>query len=214
MAHIQNPAFLTPTVLPFAPGEGPFKVKGSAYVAGIEYVEKNLPGGLKAVLDNLRDPRINAFFAKPFSVSEWYDAYPGALAQWFAARMLNVPFEKHTRAVAAFQVQIIGSKIYAPLLRLISSDAIARWGPRMSSIYMDFTRVESQIVGNKEVSFTMREVPNDLLQAIIFTSCGFCEAALRFSGAKEPNVQPGDVLADGERFGRQLSQVKIRFTWG
>ncbi len=182
-------------------------------MAGLMYVEKHLPGGLKTVLDNFRDPRVNAFFEKPFSVSEWYDPYPGALAQWFAARHLGVPFEKHTRRVAAMQVELIGSKIYAPLLRLISSDAIARWGPRMSSIYMNFTRAEIVSVSKKEVLFSLREIQNDLVQAIVFSSCGFCEASLAFSGAKNPSVQPEDVAPDGEQFGRPLSQVKLRFTW-
>ena len=43
--------------VPFAPGESPFKVKGIGYKGHLEYTERYVPGGVKAMVAELDDER-------------------------------------------------------------------------------------------------------------------------------------------------------------
>src|SRR5690606_38162592 len=59
--------------LPFAPGEAPFRVKGTAHRGHLEYVAQHVPGGVAAMCEAFEDPRQRAFFAQPFLAASLYD---------------------------------------------------------------------------------------------------------------------------------------------
>jgi hypothetical protein len=60
---------------PFAPGEGPFHVKGGSYRGHRAFMDEHVPGGFAGIVEQL-DPALQKFYAQPFLANGWYDLAP------------------------------------------------------------------------------------------------------------------------------------------
>jgi hypothetical protein len=212
VASIAEPRFGPPEALPFPAGMGPFRQKGNGYLGDFAHLDLCVPGGTKAVLSAITDPATRAFFSQRLRAAEWYDAFPGATLHAVAARLRNVPYAEHRRQVGVYHAGAAGS-VYRTLLRVVSNENVAIWGPRVSSLYFEFGRFETRVAGPKLVVGTRKGVPAGLVQSVLHGSKGFTEETLRLAGAKAASFEIGDVRQEGRSHGQDLYDVSIRVAW-
>jgi hypothetical protein len=210
---VQAPEFEPPKVLPFPAGTSPFRQKGNAYLGDKRYLESVVPGGYDAVIDAIPDPACRAFFRRGFKPSEWYDAYPGTQLELTAAGLRGLSFEEHRWSTGAWHARDAARGIYGTLLRFISSENIAIWAPRISSLYFEFGKTQTRVVAPSEVHVLRRGVPKELVQWVMFASAGFVQGALEAAGAHSPEIALLDIEADGREYGRDLVKVGMRLAW-
>ncbi len=211
MASIDAPVFAPPELLPFPAGTGPFRQKGNGYLGDFAHFDLCVPGGAKAVVAALPEAS-RAFFSQRLRPSDWYDAFPGATLHAVAARLRSVPYAEHRRQVGVYHAGAAGS-VYRALLRVVSNENVAMWGPRVSSLYFEFGRFETRVAGPRLVEGTRRGVPAGLVQSVLHGSKGFTEETLRLAGAKTASFEIGEVLLQGRSYGQDLYDVSIRVAW-
>jgi hypothetical protein len=214
MPSIFDPSFAPPREPPFPVGTSPFRQKGNAYSGDIRFYNDVVRGGFEAVVAALPDDAHRNFARQQFRASEWYDAYPGAQLEVAAARVRGLPFERHRRETGAWHATHAARGLYGALLRMVSSETVALWGPRISSIYFEFGRTEARVTGPREVCVSRRGTPRELVQWLAFASAGFTEAALQLAGARDVRVTLEDVTDGGRHLGRESANVDLRITWG
>lgn len=212
MASIFDPMFGPPRALPFPAGASPFRQKGNGYIGDFAHLDTCVSGGAKAVVAALPDPGCRLFFGQKFKSSEWYDAFPGAMLHATAAQMRGVSYAEHRRQVGAYHASAAGS-VYRALLHVLSNEAIAIWGPRVSSIYFEFGKFETRASGPREVTGFRRGMPAGLVQSTMFGSRGFTEETLRLAGAKAAKFDIGAVEPAGHLHAQALFDAAIRVTW-
>jgi hypothetical protein len=210
---LRDAAYAPLESLPFPAGTSPFRQKGNAYLGDQKYLDEVVPGGFRACVDAISDPGTRAFFAQRFSPSEWYDAYPGSLLELSASRIRGASFEQHRRKTGAWHARRTARGFYGALLRLLSNEAVALWGPRISSLYFEFGKSESRVSGPREVIATRRGVPRELAQWLAYASFGFGEETLKLAGAREASCDATAVDPDGRDYGRDLVRFDIRIRW-
>lgn len=213
MATILDPSFAPPVELPFPIGTSPFRQKGNAYLGDMKYLNAVVPGGFEAVLAALPDPSVRTFFKQGIRPSEWYDAYPGAVLETTAAKLRGLSFEKHRRETGAWHAADAAKGIYSALLKVISTDNIALWGPRISSLYFEFGSTESRMLSDKHVIAIRRGIPCELAQWLIYAAAGFCAGAIKLAGASSSRVDIGEVTPDGRSLGRDLVKIEVSLRW-
>jgi hypothetical protein len=210
---IGEPAFAPPSVLAFAPGTSPFRQKGNAYLVDMRYYDEVVRGGARAVVLALADPKVRAFYEQTFRPSEWYDALPGGIIEATAARLRGVSFEDHRRQVGTWHAEQAIRGIYSMLFKLVSHESVALWTSRFGGLYFEFGKVETSAAGPNAVDGWWRGLPCELAQSVSYGSAGFCAAALRLTGAREPVVTLHEVESDGAQYGRDLVRVRLRMSW-
>ena len=213
MTPLHDPRFAPPLLPPFPAGTSPFRQKGNGYIGDRRCLDATVPGGFRAALATVSDPGTRAFFEQRFAPSEWYDAYPGALLEVGVARLRGVSFEEQRRGTGAWHAREATRGVYSTLIKLASNVSVALWGPRLSSVYFEFGRMETRPTANKEVTAIRRGVPAELAQAILWSSIGFCHEALLLAGARSPVVDVLAVEPDGREHGRELVKVTVRIRW-
>lgn len=213
MASIRDTSFAPTLEPPFPPGTSPFRQKGNGYVGDVPWLDSCVRGGFAAAVAALPDPRLQAFFAQRFRPSEWYDAYPGACLELVASRLRGIPFERHRRETGVYHAKLASRGVYGTLLRMISSESLAVWAPRIAMLYFEFGRTESRVVGPREVVATRRAIPAELAQWQAYVLTGFAESTLAVGGAREARAEIVDVNPDGSQSGRALVRLDLRMTW-
>ena len=212
-ASIHEPAFAPPAVLPFPVGTSPFRQKGNGYLGDFAYFDGCIRGGAKAVIAALPDGPVRAFHEQSFRGSDWYDAFPCTLLHAAAARLRGVGYLEHRRQVGAYHANAAAGGIYRALLRVISNENIALWAPRVSSIFFEFGKTETKVIGPREVVALRRGVPSGLVQFVMGASWGFGEQSLKLAGAHATNVELGEPEPDGREHGVELWRIGVTLRW-
>lgn len=209
---VLDPYFSPPASLPFPAGESPFRQKGSAWLGDLDYLAEVVPGGIPALLASL-DPALKAFVASPFRASDWYDVFPNPLMMLAAARLRRVSFIEHQKDVGRWHAKRGFGGIYRALLRFVSNQNVALWGPRISALYHEFGRFETQVAGPNEVRGVRRGVPRGLVQWLSVTSAAFSEEALCLAGARASKVEFTAVTEVGNQAGQAMFDLDVVITW-
>jgi len=212
VGSIVDPLFGPPLSHPFPAGTSPFRQKGNGYIGDFAHFELCVPGGARAVIAALPDPGTRIFFGQRFRSSEWYDAFPGVMLHATAAQLRGLPFAEHRRQVGVYHASTAGS-VYRTLLKVLSNEAIAVWGPRVSSIYFEFGKFETRASGPNEVTGVRRGMPAGLVQSTMHGSKGFTEETLRLAGAKLATFEIGPVDPGGRLHAQPLFDAAIRVRW-
>ncbi len=212
MRFVTDSEFIPPPQIPFPAGTSPFRQKGTGYLGDLEYFAAKVPGGPGAVLRGVVDEGTRAFLSQRFSAAEWYDAFPNVYLQLVAARLCGLSLEEHRRRVGAFHANALGG-MYRALLRVVSNENVAIWGPRAMALYWDFGKTETRVTGLKEVVAIRHGTPKALLQWTAWAAAGFADATLRLAGATDATTTLGEVEAEGEQAGQELFSFKMRMMW-
>jgi hypothetical protein len=210
---IEDPFFGLPDEVPFPPGSGPFRIKGWGYAGDLRFYESHVPGGIDAVAKNVKDPAVSAFLHRHFDPDGWYDLAPKLYLSQAAARARGVPFDAHCREVSQWHAQDKFSGIYRPLLKVVSSEMLALWIPRLSSTFYDFGTIESRVAGMRLVRVVRYGQPRIAVQWWAAAASAYFEYVLRAAGARHPRVRWLAVEPDGERLGMDLHRMPFEITW-
>ena len=212
MRSIGDPEFSPPLTSPFAPGASRFRQKGNAFLGDFVYFDTCVPGGAKAVLKNIADDATRAFLSQKFIASEWYDAFPNLTMQLTAARLRGISFEEHRRKVGIYHAESM-SGVYRALLRMVSNESVATWGPRIAALYWDFGKTQTRVAGPKDVIFIRSGTPKALLQWCLWASTAFVESTLRIAGAQAAKTSIEAIEDEPKQAGQDMCTVKVRITW-
>jgi hypothetical protein len=212
MGSIVDPIFAPPLSYPFPAGTSPFRQKGNGYIGDLAHLDTCVAGGAKAVIAAIPDPGTRFFFSQRFRASDWYDAFPGAALHATAAQLRGLSLAEHRLQVGAYHASTAGS-VYRALLRMLSNEAIAVWGPRVSSIYFEFGKFETRATGPNQVEGFRRGMPAGLVQNTMHGSRGFTEETLRLAGAKTAHFEIGSVEPGGRLHTQALYDAAIRVRW-
>lgn len=200
--------------LRFAPGESPFRIKGNGYRGHLQYVEKNLPGGIEAMLDAFDDPRLRAFFEQTFLASAFYDVLPLAHAGLVCADISGKTFYDFVYERTRHQAEDDVGGIYKWLLTLLSPRLVSSRLTKFMAQYFDFVGFEIESSDSSAIHGKLTGAPPELrcwLTTVfeayyrhVFKLGGVKEYAIEFNKRTEvvrvgvePTIQIGLVLHFG-----------------
>jgi len=212
---IEDPHFALPDAIPFTPGSSPFRIKGWGYEGDVRFYEEFVPGGTAAILRAVheKDPAIASFLSRKFTPDGWYDVVPKLYQSQAAARLRGVSYQAHCHELSRWHAQDKFSGIYRPLLKIVSSEMLAVWIPRMSSSFYDFGSTDSRVAGSKLVRVTRSGMPRVAVQWWAAAATGYFEYCLLTAGARHPHIRWLPTEPDGERMGMELVKMPFEITW-
>jgi hypothetical protein len=182
---LSDPCFDVPVHIPLAPGTSPFWQKGLVYRGNLDFMNRHVPGGVPAIVRNLPTPELRKFFEQRFEVSQWYDSLPNAYFQQTAAQLRGVPLVEHAQQLGVFHARERLKGFSSLVLKVLSTQSVALWVPRVPSMYYSYAKTHTQIIGPRRVALTVAGVPVMMARWIgaIFAATG--GAFIASSGAKD-----------------------------
>lgn len=204
----------SPENLPFAPGLSPFRLKGTGYRGHMQYAEAKVPGGVKAMIAGLHDPRLKEFFQQPFLASSWYDILPLLPAGRVCAALMRKPYEIYLRDRTRTQAQADLNGIYSMLLKIISTESVALRLPRIMSQYFDFGKIHTQPEATGIVSCKSSAIPRILYPWYQPVLTEYVDAALQIAGTGRVLVTSEPPENDGVVSGTPTIRFKWTIRWG
>ncbi|MEC7521135.1 MAG: hypothetical protein VYE22_14760 [Myxococcota bacterium] len=189
-----------PTEWPWAVGESPFHIKGTAYAFHMEFVREDLPGGVEAQGEKLGDPALQRFFAQTFFTTSWYDVWPLIQAGRACGEVVGAGFERFVTTRAQHQVERDLGLVRRVLLRVLSPRALALRVPSLNASYFDFVEVRSQADG-QVVSGACHGLPGPVVRWYQIVTETFIAEVLRRNGAVDHRITWDALEPDGEAHG-------------
>jgi hypothetical protein len=160
-----------------------YRSKGIAYLGDLEFVNKNVRGGLARVLGDIEHPEIRTFLQQDFRASGWYPTLPSMWLHNHAARLRGLSLENHFRQVGRWHADTSFDGLYRALLRVLSEESVALWVPKIASLYHNFGSVRTRVASKGHVTGERVQVPAELVPITIYTSAAFLERAMEITGA-------------------------------
>ena len=199
--------------LPMPPGTSPFHVKGTTYLAMVDFA-RTLPGGLDSVAAKLDDPALVAFLRQVVLPIAQYDALPIApISEAIAAvegRSLGDSISQRARGVAEHDVSVMQRLLF----RLVSPDTIVVDRlPKVALRYFDFGHASGRLLGPKKGEIRLERIPTILAPWFLHMLRGYVAFVLSNAGASNPVVREVSTTVDGERGGVTTSTLLCAATW-
>jgi hypothetical protein len=216
MASIHDPLFDVPVRPMFRWGASPFHMRGAIYRDTITMAERLVAKRgrrLAEVLQQHGDPQLGSFMAQRFSPTDWYDIYPAIHFAPIVARASGITHAQHMRDSAVAHAEWALRGFTGVILKLLSSETVAMWLPRISAWYHDFGSIETRTVGERHVRGLRTGLPVFVVQGWSVLGMHFTEYVLAHSGAKEPRAHALDAEPDGTRDGCPLYRVTFEARW-
>lgn len=198
---------------PFAPGEGPFRIKGTAYRGHLEYVAADVPGGVPRMLESFDDPRLADFFRQQFLAASFYDILPLVLAAQPCAQAVGCTAEQFVDRRSRVQAPKDMAGVYRFLLAMVPTRSVARRIPQLVSQLLDFGRAEVLRESAGEADACLHGVPVPIAPWFGTVTAAYGEAALRTSGAKRASVVMRPGLPEGSRHAVPVVRAVIEARW-
>jgi hypothetical protein len=199
--------------VPFAPGDAPFKIKGVAYKGHLEYTDRFVPGGVEAMKQQFRDPKLTRFFEQPFLAASMYDVFPLAQAGVACADLTKLSFAQFLRIRSRVQAETDIKGVYKFLMNLVSGEAIAKRIPKIIGTYFDFVETEIASHGPNEVEGFQRGLPDILAPWYSLTASTYLETALTLAGKTAPGTDMERHPTGGRSHGLSLTDVRFHVRW-
>jgi hypothetical protein len=200
--------------LQIAPGESPFRMKGSAYLGHIEYVKRFVAGGLEAHYAGFRDPRQATFFQQHFLPSSFYDILPLVAAGHVCARQARISFLQFIRMRSRFQAERDIEGVYRTLLKISTPQLAISRLPTLQAQYLDFPgHGEAEIVEPGKAVMHRRQLPVIIAKWFTIVYETYIEAILEASGAKTVLVRSNSEERDVAAFGFPTVRYRCEVLW-
>jgi hypothetical protein len=185
MVHIATQSRLMHPNSPFAPGQSPFRVKGSICRGCVDYVADHIQGGMPAALAALPSDAWRRCFERPFLATDWYDAFVLNALLLAASRVAGQSFENFLTQAFDAQAERDQRGVYKLLLRAISPEMLIKRLPSIGSQLFSFTSSVVSELGPGHWENTISGVPVLLRTVYCQSSGAFVLRALRTTGARE-----------------------------
>jgi len=197
----------------FAYGDGPFKVKGTAYRGLQESFDARVPGGMAAVVAKMNRPEVRAFFSQPFLPGSTYDLFPLLEASQVAARIQGTPWPAFVREGSRLQAERDLNGVYRTLLRLASPGLVVERLPRILRQYMAFADVAGEIVGEGRFEAVATGIPAPATPWMLAMAEGFVPVLMKVAGAKEVAVIVHPREPQGTELGVPIETARFSISW-
>ena len=151
-----------PAAWPFSPGEGPFRVKGTAYRGHLEYVAAEVQGGVPRMLEGFEDQRLAAYLEQPFLASSFYDLHPLVMAAGPSADLSGLTPRAFAETRSRRQAPKDLRGVYRFLLSMVPTRTVARRIPQLFTQLFDFGKAEISREECSEIDATFDGIPSAL----------------------------------------------------
>ena len=199
-------------IVPVAPGQGPFHVRGLYYSRILDHA-KGLSGGVNQFLDELADARVRDFMRRPFQFMGWYDAFPTLPCQVALARASGRPLEEFIRERSRLAMAKLIPSMFRPLAILGGPRLAAPHTPRLIQTYFDFIEVKVAAADDRGAAGTASGVPLYLAPVTINTVLGILVGSLESLGARDVRARYDDVVLTGMKDGFETVSFRASFSW-
>ena len=198
--------------LAFAPGEGPFKIKGTGYVFHDQWVRENLPGGVEAQQRALGKLGDHPFFRRDFVSAVMYDLFPLVALGHACAAVRGETFEQFVELRARSQAELDLRHIRKFVVKLASPTMVAARFPSILIGYFDFGKPHVEVV-ERGVRGRVEGIPDVLVSWLVATCKGFAMYALEVNGAKNVRFESSTKPRMMRERGFPMVDLTFHFAW-
>ena len=194
-------------------GEAPYRVKGSAYLLHLKYVDELLPGGRAAMLGAIANPALRAFFEQAFFVSHMVDVFPLVAVGYTCARLQGTSFEKFIRLRARHQAEGDLKLFRKLILKLASAEALASRIPAITASYFDFATAEVITKSSESVTAIMHGIPRPIAPWMTYVVEDTVRFMLEYNGTEDLRIR-STTEREGQHDGLELTAIRGTIRWG
>lgn len=198
--------------LAFAPGQGPFKIKGTGYVFHDQWVREHLPGGVEAQNRQLGKLGEHPFFRRDFVSAVMYDLFPLVALGHACAAVRGETFEQFVELRARSQAELDLRHIRKFVVKLASPTMVAARFPSILTGYFDFGKPHVEVV-ERGVKGRVEGVPDVLVSWLVATCKGFAMHALEVNGAKNVRFESSTKPRMMRERGFPMVDLTFHFAW-
>lgn len=198
---------------PFSPAPGQFRIKGVAYRGHLEFVERRVPGGVKAQNEAFKDARVVEFFSQPFVAGGWYDVYPLVHAGVICAELRGQTLSQLLKERGKDQVTRDLSGVYGFLARFANQRLVARGVVDATQRYFDFATARSEQLTPKHVRTRITGVPDAIGDWFLALAQSYTEATFEHVGADDVQVRVQRVASASRKGSVPLSELTLDVEW-
>jgi hypothetical protein len=173
---------------PIAPGEAPFRTKGTAYLGHLGWVAQHFPGGTAGFLAELSPP-MRRFFEQPFLAMSMFDIMPLVCAGHTCARVLKLSFFQFIAKRSRHQAEQDLKTVHRALLRLTGPRMIGARLPMLMSGYFDFGSSSVLESDAYRVRFELSGVPLMYAEWLHAVYDGFGSVLIETTGGVAPHIE-------------------------
>lgn len=206
-----DPLFKLTEVLPAPPGNSPFHARGIFYDQVLKHAA-NIPGGVPALLEQIRDEHVRAFMKQRFRWTEWYDAVPMVAVQAALCRVQGGEFESLVRKRSRLAAESLVPRMFRVVLGLGGPKGAAEHLPRLLLSHFDFGDVRIN-VKNSQGTGLVKAVPSILAPSYVNIVMGLIEGALYLMGAKAVEGGYSNVTQGEPLHGYETLTCQAAFRW-
>jgi hypothetical protein len=197
----------------FPLGEGPFRVRGLAYVAVLAFADRKLPGGRKALSMLLEGDPMGRYFDQIFVPPGSYDVSPLLALHVAAARLARQQtgrfIEQRSRASAAHDAK----GMWKPLLASATVRPMAERLPLAYNRYFEPSQARMTGLDDTRFEGELTRVAECMSGLYVYSTVGFVSGALELAGAKNVRFEWGQPMRDGSISGVPTMRVKFVARW-
>jgi hypothetical protein len=194
-------------------GESPYRVKGSAYLLHMKYVDELLPGGRAAMFGAISNPTLRAFFEQPFFVSHLVDVFPLVAVGYTCARIQGTSFERFIRLRSRHQAEGDLKLFRKLILKLASAEALASRIPGITASYFDFATAEVLAKGSDSVTAIMHGIPRPIAPWMTYVVEETLRFMLEYNGTEHLRIR-STAEREGQRDNLDLMAIRGTLRWG
>lgn len=200
-----------PTLLPFAIGEGPFHIKGTALRAALGFYATQ-PGGLARVRA-AAEPYLHRYFDEPILAGGWYDVFVSVAIDFAAARAFSRLPEEWLTYSTESQARAMLRGVYKTMLSMFTPGAMAWSLPRVSGTFFDFAQLETVERAPGRYAAEVTGVPMVLAGWYQRIAGDFAVEAMRIRGIRDPSYDWSPPRDAGPRHQLRLARMTLTFRW-
>lgn len=198
----------------FKVGDGPFRVRGLAYLNALDYADKRLPGGRAALAAALgKDDPWAPYLDQIFIVSADYDISPLARLFLVSAKLEGQPPMSfiQRRSEASARMDVHG--MWRPLFKTSSPEAMAERLHMAFNRYFQPCEAKNLSVEPGRFDAELVRVPQPLAGIYVSSTRGFVHAALELARGRDVEVTFEPAVADGKLEGVPLVRARFAVRW-
>jgi hypothetical protein len=200
-------------VLPYPPGESPYRVVGAVYKSLIAFVDAQVPGGLPRVLREVRDEAMVRYVSGRFSLASTADAVPLPYLGQAIARARGVTFPEQVRDANRWSARGPFFEVYRALVPIASAEALTAGLARAAKIVQPFGGLRVEALKSAGVRGERTGVPHVLVAWMVYSTSAFLETALERLGSRAASARFGVPIEDGRTDRESTYTLPFEITW-
>jgi hypothetical protein len=197
----------------FPLGEGPFRVRGLAYVAALAYVDRRLPGGRAALEGALEGDPLHAYLDQIFVPPGNYDVSPLLALYRAAAKLEGMSvrrfIEERSRASAVHDAK----GIWKPLLASVSVRPMAERLPLVYNRYFEPSQARALSIEDQRFEGELTKVPDCMNGLYCSSTVGFVSGALELAGGRGVRLEWTAPAREGSLSGVATCRARFVARW-